>query len=439
MEAQNEGSDLDVGPAPLERRDDTQSRLRFVLDNMVDVVVHHSVTGEVLWVSPSLRTAFGWDPDDLVGTTRTLLDPRDGPGVHATLGRAQADSVVARGRLITADGRSRWVEGLTRLVRDGDGRVQSYVTTVRDIDEQVRAEAALHEAEHRFRLLTEHATDVIFQSGRDGRIVWASPSVEQMLGFRPAAALGTRVADYMHPSDVSPTRRFIRDQLALGENGGRTEARFRRADGSWRWMSMVGRAMFDDDGTLIGGIDTLRDVEAEHQAREELRRLATHDALTGLPNRRALISHLNAVMGRTDDAADRLAVLFVDLDHLKNVNDTYGHQSGDDVLVEVGQRLIAATVDHGALVTRFGGDEFVAVLEDVEDVDAVDAVKAYAQSIHTSLKAPIRIREELVTVQTSIGVAVRQPGETPEALLRRADPALFLAKTRGRGRTESDE
>jgi diguanylate cyclase (GGDEF)-like protein len=242
------------------------------------------------------------------------------------------------------------------------------------------------------------------------------------------------VIDFMHPADVARTRAQIREVLALGETGGRTEARFDAGDGRWRWMSMVGRALVDADGNVVGGIDTLRDIQSEHDAREELRRLATRDPLTGLANRRQLVARLAVALGHHPHRDVRTGLLFIDVDRLKEINDEHGHQVGDDVLVELAARVSAA-VGVDDVVARFGGDEFVVLMQSLSGLDAGARI---ASAVHVALAPPVRVGTSLVDVSVSIGLAIAASTDTPDTLLRRADTALYRAKTRGRGRTEAD-
>jgi len=420
-----------------ERRDEVNARLRLVLDNTADVIVQYSTDGTLLWASPSLRRELGWFPEDVVGTRAELIHPDDRDLLRRGLEEASAagtDTISGRARAVAADGSTRWVHGITRIVRADDGSVASLVSSLRDITEQVATERALADSERHYRMLADNATDVVIHTGSDGLIDWVSPSVRQILGRRPSELIGSRVIDFMHPADVGRTMQMIHELLALGQTGGRTEARFDTAHGRWRWMSMVGRGLFDADGALVGGIDTLRDIQSEHDAREELRRLATRDPLTGLANRRQLVARLAVVLGHQPHHGARTGVLFVDVDHLKQLNDEHGHHVGDDVLVELAHR-VSAVVGPDDVVARFGGDEFVVLMP---ALDRLDDGARIATAVHDALAAPVRVGDDLVEVSVSIGLALAAPTDTPEMLLRRADTALYRAKTGGRGRTEAD-
>ncbi len=418
-----------------DRREASQSRLRLVLEHTADVILQFDTLGTLLWASPSLTRTFGWVVDDVVGTQLDL-------GIDDERARHEEQYVVAvtsgeegydvRAQVRCADGSRRWGDCRTRLIRDEDGRVESLVTSIRDVSAQVLAERALAESEQRYRMLAENASDVVLHTGPDGRIAWASPSITALLGWEPSDVVGGAVTDLLHPDDLPGVRAFVRDTVARGVTTGRAEARFRTAAGGHRWMSVGGRALRDADGTLIGGIDALRDIQAEHDAREELLRQAHLDPLTGLPNRRALLARLAAMLGADGPTDHRVVAMFLDVDHLKRVNDTFGHEGGDDVLVEVGQRL-ATAVNAADEVARVGGDEFVVLLGGIDGAARADAI---ASRIARRLRYPIRLGVEEVVVGASIGMTTAVPGDTVASLLRRADSALYAAKLGGRGRIE---
>jgi diguanylate cyclase (GGDEF)-like protein/PAS domain S-box-containing protein len=275
---------------------------------------------------------------------------------------------------------------------------------------------------------------VLHTDGASGLVDWASPSAEAILGYRPDELVGRRVPDLMHPDDLAHVRGYVRDAMAADQHTGHVEARFRDKDGSWRWMSDSGRAVLADDGTVLGGIDSLRDVSAEHAMREELETLARSDALTGLPNRRDLLDRLGAVLGHEPRAGTSVAVLFLDVDHLKDLNDDHGHAAGDTVLVEVGHRIRRALRSED-VVGRFAGDEFVVLLPSLASPD--DAWRV-ADAIHQQVARPIHTGGAALRVSVSIGLTIARTGDRPEDVLHRADVALYRAKDSGRARTEAD-
>jgi diguanylate cyclase (GGDEF)-like protein/PAS domain S-box-containing protein len=417
---------------------DLTAQHRLVLENVSDVIVQYDPQGLVLWASPSLRTTFGYDDEVVVGTRLRLSDPDVADAARERLqARMDAgdDLIDHLGPVVCADGTARLATSRTRVVRDEGGSIRYVVATLRDITDQAEAERALSASEAHYRMIAENSADVVLHSRRGGAIDWVSPSAEPILGYRPEDLIGRRVADLMHPDDLERVAGYIRSSLAEGRLTGRLEARFRAADGSWRWMSDSGRAVLDDDGAVLGGIDSLRDVTVEHEMREELARQARRDALTGLPNRRDLLDRLEAVLAHEPRAGTCSAVLFLDLDRLKELNDTYGHALGDAVLVEVGRR-ITATLRSDDVVGRFAGDEFVVLLPSLR---APADAALVAEEIHRRLVDPVVLEGVAVRASVSIGIGTARPGDRPEDVLRRADEALYRAKATGRSRTEHED
>jgi diguanylate cyclase (GGDEF)-like protein/PAS domain S-box-containing protein len=417
---------------------DLTARFRLVLENASDVILQYDDAGLVLWASPSLRTTFGYDDLAVVGTALRFEHPDDAGAAEKlveTRMRDGLDVIDSSSRVVCADGTLRTVTSRTRVVRYPTGAIDYAVVTIRDVTEQVEAEAALSASEAHYRMLADNATDLILHtSAATGLIDWVSPSVVTILGYASGELLGHRVVDLMHPDDLRPVRGVIRHSLTAGVRTGFVEARFRKADGSWIWMSGSGRAVVAEDGTTLGGIDSLRDITGEHEMRAELERQARSDALTGLPNRRDLIERLDAVLAHEPRAGTTAAVLFLDLDHLKELNDTHGHRIGDAVIVEVGRR-ITATLRSDDVVGRIAGDEYVVLLPSLA---APEDAWHVADAIHARLARPVTVGDARVRVSVSIGLTVARPGDRSEDVLHRADVALYRAKNAGRGRTEAD-
>jgi len=414
------------------------SHIGLVLENISDAIIQFDADGRVLWASPSLHRIFGYDDEAVVGTHLRFEHPDDAAQVSRTIVERMAvgeDVIDTRGRALCADGSVLWAASRTRVVRTAGGEVDYIVVTVRDVTEQTAAAAALTASEAHYRMLADNSTDVLLHTdGSTGTIDWASPSTQAILGYRPDELVGLRVPDLMHPEDLAAASATTRARLRADQHSGQVEARFRAADGTWRWMSDSGRAVLGPDGTVLGGIDSLRDMSAEHSMRVELELQARSDALTGLPNRRDLLDRLGTVLGHEPRAGTSVAVLFLDLDRLKDLNDNHGHATGDAVLVEVGHR-ISRTLRSDDFVGRFAGDEFVVLLPSLA---APDDAWRVADAIHQQVRRPIAVAGGSVHASVSIGLTIARPGDRPEDVLHRADVALYRAKDAGRARTEAD-
>jgi diguanylate cyclase (GGDEF)-like protein/PAS domain S-box-containing protein len=291
-----------------------------------------------------------------------------------------------------------------------------------------RTSAALMASEGRLRLLLDNAADVIGIVDAGGSIVYISPAVESLLGRPPAEYLGHNAIALADPRDQPRLEAAV---AAAGDSGGigagfvDTDIRVQHSSGGTRWVEMRISSRVEAVG-VEGWVVNIREVTDRKLFEEELRRQATTDPLTGLLNRTAFSDRLTAATGTIDPAAPP-AVLFVDIDDFKTVNDTLGHSAGDELLVTVAARL-TADVRAEDVVARLGGDEF-AVLLTFSDGERLRDV---ADRLLTAVRAPIELAGTTVTVTASIGGALGAPRDTAERLLHSADTAMYSAKRSGK-------
>ncbi|HEV3267763.1 MAG TPA: EAL domain-containing protein [Acidimicrobiales bacterium] len=287
--------------------------------------------------------------------------------------------------------------------------------------------------ERRFQAMVKYSSDAITLLGTDLRVIYQSPAVVEILGRSPSELLGVTLVDLVHDDDLL----FAQEQLSKVLSGGlgsTTEFEMRAAhkDGQWRTVNIVVTNLFDepDVGAIVLNI---RDVTDRHALEQELSHQAFHDALTGLANRALFFDRLSHAMDKGHREENPIAVLFLDLDDFKAVNDGFGHPAGDELLVEVAKRIRAATRPSDT-VARFGGDEF-AVL--VESGAMPQAAQAVAQRINEALRPTFRILASDIAMRASIGIALAQHEHgTPDDILRDADLAMYVAKRNGKSRFE---
>ena len=288
----------------------------------------------------------------------------------------------------------------------------------------------LRRSEERFRSLVRNSSDIILILRADGTIAYESPAVERVLGYAVEDRINRGAFDIVHPDDRSRGKYFLREVIASPGAEATAEYRARHADGSWRTLQAVGKNLIADPA-VAGIVVNYRDVTDRRALEEQLRHQAFHDSLTGLANRALFNDRLEHALTRRAQDRRPLAVLFVDLDDFKAVNDTLGHGAGDRLLVEAGDRIRAAlrAIDTAA---RMGGDEFAILLEDVADRDAARDV---ARRVLDAVRAPFDHATPGVRVQASIGmVYTDDAGASADELLRNADVAMYLAKSQGKGR-----
>ena len=282
----------------------------------------------------------------------------------------------------------------------------------------------------RFRSLVEHSADVILVFDADGEITYASPASNRVLGYEPADLIRQPAVDLVHSDDL--------ELLAAGRERcmetpgavvGPIQARMRHHDGTWHWLelSLSNRV---SDSSISGLVVSVHDITELKSAERDLAHGATHDPLTGLPNRVLLLDRLEMAASRAKRRPLAIAVLFFDLDGFKLVNDSLGHTAGDIVLVAVARRL-ARVVRPEDTVARFGGDEFVMCCEGV--VTESDAM-TLASRVFKALEEPICIGDREVFVTASIGIRLADAStHSPEEIIGDADAAMYQAKSEGRG------
>jgi diguanylate cyclase (GGDEF)-like protein/PAS domain S-box-containing protein len=286
-------------------------------------------------------------------------------------------------------------------------------------------------AEERFRSLFETAPYAIAIVDDGGRIVLVNSQAERLFGYTRAELLGV-AAEALVPTSTSALRPWYREPIGLSPAiRGELDLCARRKDGSTFPVEISLSPLLTEDGTLVSA--AIRDVTERKLAADALAHQATHDPLTGLPNRTLLLDRLDHALARARRSGAKLAVVFLDLDDFKLVNDTLGHDVGDLLLVALTPRL-SATLRPGDTIARFGGDEFVVLCEELEaDPDAIHI----AERITQACSRPVLIGDQEHIVTVSAGVVIVEAGAaTPTDVLRDADAAMYRAKAIGTGRVE---
>jgi diguanylate cyclase (GGDEF)-like protein/PAS domain S-box-containing protein len=313
-------------------------------------------------------------------------------------------------------------------VEDTLRAVASQVALALESD-QLTADLHRRQSEERFGSLIRNASDVITVVGADRVVRYQTPSIARVFGYAPEELLGSSIVDLLHPDDKDTAVAFL-DRAARLDGGTATcEWRMARRDGAWRRVEVVAGNLLDDDN-VQGIVLTSRDITERRALERQLAHQAFHDSLTDLANRDLFRNRVEHALSRPrgDGAA---AVLFVDIDDFKNVNDTLGHATGDRMLELVAERL-RRCVPPGDTAARLGGDEFAVLLENVDDADDASRVAA---EVLSALEQPLVVDERDLPVRASIGIALSGPGvASAEELLRNADIAMYAAKAEGKSR-----
>jgi diguanylate cyclase (GGDEF)-like protein/PAS domain S-box-containing protein len=293
----------------------------------------------------------------------------------------------------------------------------------------VQTGLATRSAEARFNALIRNTADVIAIVAADGRISYVTPTAERIFGLAPQDLIGQQLDDLVAFDDRARLREFLARDLASDGASANLEARVPRGDDKQRVVEIHGTNM-DSEPAIGGRLLNLRDTTDRKGLEEQLKRMAFHDPLTLLANRslfRDRVEHAVAVSRRNGRG---VAVMFVDLDNFKKINDSFGHAQGDRVLHKSAQRLVKAT-RNGDTVARFGGDEFAVLLENLMGKEQVIEI---ASRIVETLQEPLDLPGADLRVAASVGVVFATPDDGVEELMRNADVAMYSAKAQGKGR-----
>jgi diguanylate cyclase (GGDEF)-like protein/PAS domain S-box-containing protein len=320
-------------------------------------------------------------------------------------------------------------QGHGLAVLEGAGVCFVIWTLARTQRQKEDAEDDLRRSEERLRALVQHASDVIMVINADGLVSYTSPALLRLLGYDHLERIGVEI---LPDGEVDRANRFFTELISRPGDVAWIELPLRHVDGSFHWFE-VGVTNRLDDPAVSGLVCNMRDVSERRAAEEQLRFQAYHDALTRLPNRWQFLERLEQALFDAATNGRNVAVLFLDVDRFKLVNDSLGHDVGDRLLMTVADRL-QTCLRPSDVVARFGGDEFSLLLGNLPDPDVAIEI---AERIIQSLREPVMVDEHELFASSSIGIAISPGGqELASDLLRQSDFAMYVAKDKGRARWE---
>jgi diguanylate cyclase (GGDEF)-like protein/PAS domain S-box-containing protein len=287
----------------------------------------------------------------------------------------------------------------------------------------------LQRSEERYRMVVDNVREVIFQIDAAGKWTFLNPAWRDLTGFEVDEALGRSCLDAVHAEDRDSLAESLRTLSGEGHKMVRQQIRIGTKPGESRWVEIHLRPMIDDDGRGTGALGTLTDVTERRSSEERIRHLAQHDALTGLPNRTLLADRIGSALLHAERAQSQVAILWIDLDKFKSINDTLGHAVGDQLLQAVAKRLVA-TLRKSDTVARVGGDEFVVVLPGLRNTNDAALV---ARNVLAACSKVFPVAGNDLLIGASIGISVfPDDGRDRETLLSNADKAMYQVKESGR-------
>ena len=411
----------------------SENKFHNIFDYAAVGIVYASLKGELLDCNPRFCQMLGYTAAELTKLTVAKIthpDDRDIPNLSRLIA-GEIDHVSKEKRYLRKDSTVMWAYTTASLLRDEMGNPFKLVAAIEDISERKQTEIALRESEERLRLVTENMSDLVCLHHPDGRYLYVTPSSQTLLGYSPEELIGRHPRELFHPDD---RERICQEayEPTLNNIPSRITSRIRRKTGEYIWLETLTKAILSEEGQVKHLQTTSREVSDRVQAEEQLKHDALHDALTGLPNRSLLMERLDLSLKRAKRHPEfQFAVLFLDLDNFKVINDSLGHPIGDELLVVVAEQL-TKLIRETDVAARLGGDEFVILLEELDEFEEAVWV---AERVLSLLRSPLQIAEREVFTGTSFGiVAGTTKYHRAEDILRDADLAMYRAKHSGRGR-----
>jgi diguanylate cyclase (GGDEF)-like protein/PAS domain S-box-containing protein len=415
-----------------------RARVLDTLINNLDGMAYrclHDASWRMIFVSQGCLSLTGYGPAELVQNAVASWEEITHP-LDRTRVRAQIDEAVYSGqrfaveyRITTQSGQIKWVHERGIAVPDEQGQlvIEGFVEDVTARHEMAQAQK---EAELRYRNIFEHASEGIFQTTPEGRYLAANPALARLYGYAGPAALMASLDDIGRQLYVkSSQRERFRQYMEQHGEVLNFESEVYRADGTRIWISENAHVVRDSSGAALFYEGTVQDISERRRHQEELERQANHDMLTGLPNRILLADRVEQGIARAGRLGYNLAVVFIDLDNFKFINDSLGHGAGDELLKEIAERL-RLCVRNSDTVARLGGDEFVLLLG---GHFRASTVISQLKRVLTEIGRPVLLSGREFHVGASLGVAMYPgDGEDSDTLLKHADTAMYAAKNSGR-------
>ena len=409
-------------------------QLRFtreLLEAIPSPIFYKGSDGQYLGFNRAWETFFSKRRNDWIGKCPAdLLLPEQANAAELEDAKLLVDgkTIIAEDVIQDGGGNNRDIIRHISRFSNADGSPAGIIGVLTDFTDFKQVTQALEASEGRFKALTESAMDIVTVLDANGFITYQSPSVMHLLGHNPRDMIGMSQFNLVHRDDVEPMRGMFSELIAKGEMTRPIEFRVMNKSGAWRTLESIGKNCLNVP-EVRGIIVNTRDVTDRKAIQQRIQHLAYHDALTDLPNRSLMQDRISQAIGRAARSTKRFAVMYIDIDNFKNINDTLGHDVGDELLRQVAKRLNASVRMHDT-IARQGGDEFIVLLDRLEGHQGATRV---AQKILDALRAAFTVGGTDQHVSGSIGIALYpDDGHDAPTLLKNADTAMFHSKGLGK-------
>ena len=385
-------------------------------------------------VNEAFCALFGRSREEILGRSDADLVERDAAARAVAMDEQALSSshALEYETQVTFAARAHWLLVRKSALQRGDGSTV-VVSVFTDLTQRKEIEQALRASETRFRDFTAAASEFVWENDLEGRFTFVSPRVESVWGYTQADLLGYTLGQLSAPVEAERVRQWLARNLRADGSFRDLEYQIVTGDGDTRWLLINAVGMVDEQGRRVGQRGTGRNITDRKLAEARISHLATRDALTDLPNRELLNDRLQHALANARRQQCEVAIIFIDLDRFKHINDSLGHGVGDALLREVAARLSECLRESDTLA-RLGGDEFVAVVDGLKNASEAASV---GEKILRALAVPFAIGPHTLVSTASLGVSLFPgDGEDADTLMRNADTAMYHAKAAGRNRAQ---
>jgi len=389
------------------------------------------------YASRIIEKLFGITAEEVAEDSSPLLDmihPDDVERVLASSFDAigQDESWHSQFRMVLKNGQTIWLEAYDIPKQFADGSIL-WTGYANDITERKSLETALENSESKFRAIVENANDIIYTLSLEGVLTYVSPQWTEILGHQTHEVIQHSFEHFIHPDDLAHCYQVLATMHRTQTKQSDIEYRIRDSQGQWQWHISNASPIVSKEGRVIEYLGIARDITERKALAQEIERLAHYDPLTNLVNRALFSKLFNQHLVQSKRNQTGIALMFIDLDNFKLVNDTYGHECGDQLLHLTAERM-QRTVRASDVVGRIGGDEFIIFLPELGESDsAASAALTVAEKLREVMAQPFDIDGHSLNVSASIGVAVCPlHGSDERTLSQAADKAMYQAKQQGR-------
>jgi diguanylate cyclase (GGDEF)-like protein/PAS domain S-box-containing protein len=411
-----------------------EEKYRSILENIQEGYFEVDLAGNFTFFNDSVCRTLGYSMEELMGMNNRLYipDKEAAKNVFYAYSQVYQTGIPLKEfgwNIIRKDGAKRYIEGSISLLKDSSNKVIGFRGVTHDVTERKQAEVALRQSEEKYRSILENIQEAYFEVDLAGNFTFFNDSLCRVTGCSRDELIGNNYKLFSDKENIKNVFIAFNHVYRTGEPTEGFNWMIVRKDGSKRYIEASVSLKKDSSGSPAGFKGVIRDITERKRIEQELNHMATHDALTGLPNRLMFSQLLDHAIQSAHRNKRQLAVLFIDLDRFKIINDSLGHDAGDQLLEEIALRF-RQTLRNVDVVGRLGGDEFIILIEDFQDMHQVETL---AHKILATVIKPMVLAGEECRVTASIGISVYpRDGQDEQSLMKNADIAMYFAKEAGK-------